>query len=278
MKYDCLIVEGGGFKTAFTAGILDAFITHNYFPFSTLIGNSGGSVALSYFLSGQYRFCIKAMNVLAKDKQFANYRRTFSKKGYLDIDYISTVAHEKVPFNVADAVKKIKGLNVVFVATDRKKGTAEYLIPNKKDWIQMVVASSTLPFATKGVHKLNGRSYFDGGWSDPLPVEWAYKNGCKNILVLRTIPEDNKVTQSWVDYFGSYYFQSTPKLAKTFESAFDVYNKTLDFIKNAPSDLNVTQISPKRNLNSGTYSYSKKTLLSDYRYGLDKGMLHLNRR
>lgn len=275
MSYDCLIVEGGGFKTAFTSGVLDAFMTAQYFPFRSLIGISGGSVALSYFLSGQYRYCIKAMRTLAKDKQFADYKRAFREKGYLDIDYIATVASEKVPFNVVEAVHRSTDLHVVFVATDRIKGKPAYLHPSRSQWIETVIASSTLPFATKGKHLLNGQPYFDGGWSDPLPVKWAYNKGYRKILVLRTRPKDIMIKQSWADYFGSKYFSDKPELSKIFESAFETYNESIQFMDMPPDDLQITQIDPKRMLNSGVYSYSKQSLMLDYRYGLDKGISHL---
>lgn len=277
MKYDCMIVEGGGFKTAFTAGVVDALIAKQFDPFKTVIGISGGSVVMSYFLSQQYRFCISALKTLAKDNRFANYRRAFSEKGYLDIDYIATVASQAVPFDVVAAVKKSKKKNVVIVITNRKTGKAEYISPTEDNWIQCVIASSTLPFATKGVHKLNSKDYFDGGWSDPLPIKWAYKNGMKKVLIIRTKPAEFRDKQSWADYFGSKYFSSSPKLSKTFESAFKKYNSALDFIADPPMDLQIHQIAPKRFLNSGTYSYSKKTLMSDYRYGLDKGINHLQK-
>ncbi len=277
MNYDCLIIEGGGFKTAFTAGIIDAFIAQNFNPFRLVIGISGGSVAMSYLLSKQYRYCISAMKILAKDNQFANFRRTFSEKGYLDIDYIATVASQKVPFNVDLALKNITDKKVYIVATNKKTGEPKYFRPCAEDWIQCVIASSTLPFATKGVHKLNGNSYFDGGWSDPLPVEWAVKKGAKNILVIRTRPCELKLKQSWADYFGSKYFKSTPKLSETFEQAFEKYNNAVDYMHSPANGVEIVQIAPKRFLNSGTYSYSKKSLMSDYRYGLDKGINHLTK-
>ncbi len=277
VKFDCLIIEGGGFKTAFTSGVLDAFISINYFPFKTLIGISGGAVAMSYFASNQYRYCIKSLRLLSKDDQFSNYKRTFGEKGYLDIDYLATVASQKVPFDMDLALERTKNKEVVIVATDRKKGLPVYFNPTKKDWVQKVIASSTLPFATKGVHKLNGRSYFDGGWSDPLPVKWAYANGAKKILVIRTKPRGIREKQSWSDYFGSKYYRTESALSKVFESNFNTYNDAADFLENPPKDLVVEQIDPKFLLKSGVYSYSKKTLMLDYRYGVDKGLFFLNK-
>ncbi len=276
--FDTLIIEGGGFKTAFTAGVTDAFMINDYLPFETMIGISGGSVALSYYMSGQYRYCINAMKILAKDEQFANYKRAFGEKGYLDIDYIATVASKKVPFDVELAKQQAKNREVYIVATNRITGEPAYLRPTKKNWIQCVIASSTLPFATKGTHILESTNYFDGGWSDPLPVEWAYKNGAKRILVIRTKPVDYKSKQGWADYFGSKYFKkATPKLAHTFESAHEKYNDAINFMSDPPSDVSVVQIAPKKFLKSGTYMYTKSTLMLDYRYGLDKGLNHLNK-
>lgn len=277
MKFDCLIVEGGGFKTAFTAGVLDAFMSVGFFPFKTLIGVSGGAVAMSYYASNQYRYCIKSLRFLSEDEQFSNYKRTFGEKGYLDIDYLATVASQKVPFDLSLAIERTANKEVIVVATDKKKGQPVYFKPSKKDWIQKVIASSTLPFATKGVHKLNGKSYFDGGWSDPLPIKWAHKNGAKKVLVIRTKPKAVRETQSWSDYFGSKYYRTEPALSKVFESNFHYYNQSADFLENPPKDLFVKQIDPKNFLKSGTYSYSTKTLMLDYRYGVDKGLSFLNK-
>ena len=51
-----LILEGGGFKTSFTGGVLDAFRSVSFDPFQSYIGVSGGSIAISYFLSNKYGY------------------------------------------------------------------------------------------------------------------------------------------------------------------------------------------------------------------------------
>ena len=86
MDKDCLIVEGGGFRTAFTSGVLDSFISSNYNPFSSFYGISGGSVALSFYLSKQYRSSIEALSYLVTHPSFTDYRRVFDKEGYMNID------------------------------------------------------------------------------------------------------------------------------------------------------------------------------------------------
>lgn len=272
MSKTCLIVEGGGFKTGFTAGLLDALLMSNYNNFDMVIGISGGAIAASYFLSNQYRQCVSAMKLLAKDEQFTKFTRTFGDPGYMDIDYLKSIANKKVPLDMEAAVAASLKSEVYFVATEHQTGSPHYLKPIKDNWIDILIASSTLPFVTKGIHKINNIKYFDGGWGDPLPVRWAYEQGATNILVLRTFPEKHRNTLSLADYFGSVYYKSIPELQDAFANYHTKYNRSVDFIMNPPKGLNIEQITPIKTLKSTTYTYSNKTIMSDYRYGLDKGL------
>ena len=50
-----LVIEGGGFKSVFSAGVLDAFLMNKFNPFDIYIGVSSGSMSLSYYITGQYK-------------------------------------------------------------------------------------------------------------------------------------------------------------------------------------------------------------------------------
>lgn len=276
-KKHILIVEGGGFKTGFTSGILDAFIMAGHDPFDGYIGVSGGAVACSYFLAKQYRLTLRAILMLTKDTSFLNYRRSFGAEGYMDIDRLSKIASKVVPFEVEKALTSVEGKDVRFVATDRLSGKATYLKPSLDNWIDIVTASCTLPFVTKGKHTIDNVEYFDGGWSDALPARYAYKKGATEITILRTWPLKTVTKQSWTDYFGSWYFKDIPGLQDAFENNHNSYNKTIKFLANPPKEVSINQLAPKKLLKSGTYSYSKKSIMSDYRYGLDVGMQHLQK-
>lgn len=270
-----LIIEGGGFKTAFTAGILDAFIINRYDPFDGIVGVSGGAVALSYFLSKQYRQMLASLRYLATDPQFLNYRRTLGKEGYMNIDALGRVSQEVVPFDILKAYKKVRHRDVRIVATRRDHGTPEYFVPTPDLWIDQVIASCTLPLVTKGKHIIDGVDYFDGGWSDGLPVRWAADAGATQMTVIRTWPSHSTSSQSWTDYFASYYFKDLPGLSAAFQKNYQWYNESIDFLNAPPSHIEVTQLSPKKELKSGTYRYTKRTIMHDYRYGVDMGLRYL---
>lgn len=270
-----LVVEGGGFKTGFVSGILDAFLINNYNDFDGYIGVSGGSVAISYFLSHQYRQCLGAILRLAQEEDFTNYRRTFGEQGYMNIDFLAEVAQYEVKFDIQKAIAKSKGAVVEFVATHRNTGNPSYLIPTQSDWVDKVVASCTLPFVTKGKHIIDGEEYLDGGWSDPIPVKRAINKGAKRVVVLRTRPKDTLLDQSWADYFGAKYFNNHLGLKKVFEQSFNYFNESVQFMADPQEGVVIDQIAPTKLLKSGTYSYSKQSIMSDYRYGLDLGIQYL---
>ena len=45
-----IVVEGGGFKSAFSAGVLDSFIINNFDPFDIYVGVSGGAMNLTSYI------------------------------------------------------------------------------------------------------------------------------------------------------------------------------------------------------------------------------------
>jgi predicted patatin/cPLA2 family phospholipase len=275
MRKKTLIIQGGGFRTSFSAGVLDAFIAHNYNPFDQYIAISAGSIGLSYYLSRQYRHYYKAMCLLAEDNDFISYNKLMSAEGMMNVDFFREIANEKIPFDYETALSVIQNKEITFVMTNRTTGEAHYHTPTKETWMDAIIASCTLPFVTKGEHKIDGIGYMDGGWSDSLPVEWAFENGARDIVIIRTTPTEVKISQSWPDYFGSFYFWDNEKLQACFENNHVKYNASIDYINNPPKGLKITQIAPEDPLQTGTYSNSVKLITSDYRYGMECGLNYI---
>jgi predicted patatin/cPLA2 family phospholipase len=95
-----LIIQGGGFRTAFSAGVLDAFIAHGYDPFNMYIGVSGGANALSYFLGKQYKDCIRSIHVLLEDPKFMNYKQFLGTRVLMNVDFFEEIAEEIVKLDL----------------------------------------------------------------------------------------------------------------------------------------------------------------------------------
>lgn len=272
-----LIIQGGGFRTAFSAGVLDAFLKNNYRPFDFYAAVSGGAIAASYFISNQPRHCFESIRFLAEKGRFINYTNVLRKLPIMDVDIFQDISNIHFPFDDASAHTHLKDKKFVIVMTDKSTGEPFYCDPTQSDWREAVIASSSLPFITKGTHTLNGRDYMDGAWGDPLPVEWVAKQGLKEITVVRTAPADEKIGKSWLDFLGEMYYRNNIRLRKTFTHNHDKYNRAIDFINHPSNGIKINQIAPEQQLKAGLYTNSKILLESDYEYGFSSGINYLKK-
>lgn len=180
-----LVLEGGGMRGMFTAGVLDVLAEHGKTDFSHVYGVSAGVINGANFLAGQPgRFC---RDVLAyrDDPNFMgpwSYATTGNvssreflyekvNKSYDPYDY-ATFNRNETPFTV--------------VATDLTFGTPVYLdVESLPEHMDAIVASSSLPCLSETV-EYQGNRLLDGGTSDSVPVERALADGAERLVVVLT--------------------------------------------------------------------------------------------
>ena len=266
-----LIIQGGGFRTAFSAGVLDAFLKNNYNDFSLYAGVSGGAIAASYFFAEQPKHCFEAIRFLAANKQFLDLTKMMSTCGMMNVEIFNDISNKHMPFDFALAERNLKNKKFVIVMTDKQNGQPCYYVPEPKTWQDAFIASCSLPFITKGKHQVNGKEFMDGAWSDPLPIEWVVKQGAKDITIVRTMPANEKIGKSWLDLIGEIYYLRNPSLKSAFTKNHQHYNQAVDFINDPPKGITIRQVAPDENLKAGLYTNSKDLIREDYEYGLEKG-------
>jgi predicted patatin/cPLA2 family phospholipase len=277
MSKKALVIQGGGFKTAFSAGVLDAFLAKNYNPFDVYVGVSGGANAMTYFLNGEYKKCIQSIHVLIDDPKFINYKQLFTSGVFMNVDFFEEIAKVLVPVNIPEIIENHGHKSIGIVATNRTSGKPEYLTPTAENWVSCLIASCSIPFVTKAKHEINGNEYLDGSWSDPLPVQWAVEQGATDILVVRTSFADLKEKQSLPNFLGEKYFKNHPGLTNIFSKQHVKFNESIDYILNPPTGIKIQQIAPEQKLKTGGYTNSKVALELDYRYGLEMGIDFLSK-
>ena len=271
-----LILEGGGFKTSFTGGVLDAFRSSDYEPFNSFIGVSGGSIAISYFLSNKYGFFYQCMRMLCQDERFIKYRKAFSD-GLMNLDFFNEIAKNEFPFDFDTACDKLIDKDYFIVLTDSELGTTHYLQPTRDNWIDMTIAASTVPMLTKGKHKVNGVHYSDGGISDPIPIRWAVENGATDIVLIRTTHFGFKPGIFRPEYLVSKFLRASEKIIEDVENFQLNIKSSLDYIDTLPEHIKVDQIAPDVPLNTQIFTNSVKSIELDYRTGLECGLNYLQK-
>ena len=178
-----LVLEGGGLRGIFTAGVIDCFID-NKVDFDYVCGVSAGSCNTFAYVAKSEGFIKKSLMQLDKKNSFFGVRQMKDSHKYVNLDKVFYDYTEQYDFNV----EGFKNSNVdwEFVATNIKTGKAEYLHSDDYDVArQMGVASCSLPILTSPV-ELNGKLYLDGGMSDSVPVKHALEKGYDKVVVVCT--------------------------------------------------------------------------------------------
>lgn len=187
-----LVLEGGGMRGSYTAGVLSAF-EDNDVHFPSIYGISAGACnALSYISGQSYRNHDIFYQYVQGDKYVSV--KNFIKHGCMfDFDYIfGDLFHTILPFDY-EAFKK-SPIRFYAGATDIQTGLPVFFTKDDMDeQMDVIRASSSLPFLSN-IIKVGNYKLLDGGISMPIPVERSICDGNEfNVVVLTRDAKYKKV-------------------------------------------------------------------------------------
>lgn len=87
LSQTALILEGGGQRGIFTAGVLDAWLEQGFNPFSLLVGISAGAQNLTTYLAGQHGLARRIITDLTLNRRFFKVSRSLIKQDVIDLDW-----------------------------------------------------------------------------------------------------------------------------------------------------------------------------------------------
>ena len=267
-----LIVEGGGFKSSFTAGVLDSFIVNKFNPFDLYLGVSGGAMNLTSYISLQYKRNIKIILDISKNSNFISLVRFLKGGNYVELKYLLDVAEKKHPFDIKAASNNLSGRDCRFVVTNFETGRAGYLSVKEYGWIKSLEATGTLPIATRGYCEIAGKKYIDGGLANPLPVKRVYDWGYNTIVLIRTNPSKLQAHWKIESLYAPYLYKNNDKLQSLINRNASIYNRSKEYIISPPEDLKIIQIAPRELLKCGVVTNTIENIKADYRNGIEAGL------
>ena len=261
-----LIIEGGGQRGVFSFGITDTFINRAYDPFDIYIGVSNGVAVLYWYLIRETDNNLEKMLFAAKG-DYLSYKNIFTGKDIFKFHQMFKDGEKIFKPNIENIKNNIDGKDYIAVVTDAIEANAEYYSFWDGDWMPKMIASGTLPVLVRTPSLINGRRKFDGGVSDPLPVEKAYEMGAKKIILIRTYEKQFRRKMKLENYIGALFSKKYPKLRNALLEHYKTYNRALDFIKNPPNDCEIVQLCPPKKLKSKRDSKNIEILKADYKLG-----------
>lgn len=264
-----LVLEGGGLRGMYTAGVLEYFMTQSlYFKYN--IGVSAGcSVAASYISRQPGR--TRTANVdYVRDKRFLSIGNYIKNQEFLGMDFIyHTIPNELVPFDMDTFLKSEEDL--VIVATDAHTAHPIYYKKSdiKEDIMTALRASSALPFMTQPVH-FKGYTLYDGGIVDPIPYRRAMTDGYDKQIVILTRPVGyRKRERRHLMKLRRY-----PEVNKALSKRARLYNDTLDALEQRVTSNNAYIIQPSVDLKVDRMEKDQRKLLKLYQLGYEDAKRH----
>lgn len=261
-----LVLEGGGHRGIYTAGVLDVF-AENKISFDGIMGVSAGAIHAASYLSGQPGRSVRYTSRYCNDPAYMGLKSLFTTGNYFNVKFCYyRLPDELDPFD--NDTFDANPVPFYTVATDIKTGKADYhlcdsLRGKKIRWLQ---ASSSMPLAAAVVN-IDNRFYLDGGIADSIPIKKMQEMGYgKNVVILTQEKGYRKKPNSMLSIIRLVY-KAFPDFVKAVENRHNVYNSQLDYLEEEERKGNVIIIRPSEKPEAGRTERNRGKILRTYELG-----------
>lgn len=261
-----LVLEGGGHRGIYTAGVLDTF-AENKISFDGIMGVSAGCVHGASFLSGQIGRSIRYTTKYCDNSNYMGIGSLITTGNFFNEKFCYYDLPETLdPFD-NDSFDKNQ-TQFFAVCTDVKTGSAIYhecetLKGEKIKWLQ---ASASMPLVSK-IIKIEDNLLLDGGIADSIPIKKMQELGFeKNIVILTQEAGYRKNSNSLLPIIKLVY-KKYPKLIEAIENRHIIYNQQLEFLAEQEKLGNVIIIRPSEKPTASRTEKDKEKILETYNLG-----------
>lgn len=262
-----LVLEGGGMKGVYTAGVLDFFLDKGI-EFSSVYGVSAGACSMCSYLSKQRERALNVTIDYLDTKKYCSLESLLLTGDLFNVDTCYSLIPDYLdPFD-HETFDKYQG-KAYSVVTNIETGRAEYLRLRdlRKDIIK-VRASASLPLVSRNV-KIDGKLYLDGGVSDSIPLQKSIVDGNrKNVVVLtKEIGYVRKPTESAQLALLKARYLKYPKIHELMSTRHFRYNECVEYIDEQCKNGQAFVIRPKKKSKVGRVEKDREKLMALYHEG-----------
>lgn len=243
-----LLLEGGGMRGLYTAGVLDVFM-ENDLKIDGIVGVSAGALFGMNYKSKQIGRVLRYNKKYAKNKNYMGVYSLFTTGNIMNEDFcFNRIVNELDPVDF----ETFKNTNVDFyaVVTNIQTGKAEYIkiedLKNSNS-IEILRASGSMPFVSKPV-LVNNKIYLDGGIADSIPIDKIMRMNFDKIIVVLTRPLEYRKKRT-NRIFPKIYYRKYPNFVETINNRYKKYNEELDKILELEKNGKIFVIRPSKLIN-----------------------------
>lgn len=263
-----IVLEGGGLRGAYTAGVCAWFIENNI-EFDLHVGISSGAMhAFSMAMKDVKLLHDSSVDysVLPNNVGWRAFLREGTPVGY---NYMFDHLLVKELNMTADRLRNIKPLVEFGVYRLSIQKTVWFNQSDIDDKIKLLQAACTLPIAGRNV-KVKDEWFMDGGVTTMIPVERALYHNVDKMIVVTTKPsnfvrkDNGKLTQFLLDIlYGKY-----KTLLQDFRKRKDVYNYEMDLVRKLEKEGKIVHLQPSKDFGAKRFSATLEQVQNMYDLGM----------
>lgn len=243
-----LVLEGGGVRGIYTAGVLDVFMAHGI-TFDGVIGVSAGAIHACSYLSGQQGRSIRYYRKYVSDPRFMSIRSWLKTGDIVGAEFCYHELPDKL--DVYDHAAFEKNPTPYYaVCTNVETGQPEYIrLRDMRGQIEYLRASASLPYFSRIV-PLDGKMYLDGGCTDSIPVEAFRRMGYDRSVVVLTRDADYRKSPE-MTALARLVYRKYPAFVRALENRHVMYNAQAERVAQLEKEGSAFVIRPSRPLAIG---------------------------
>ncbi len=270
-----LVLEGGGLRGCFTAGVIDVLLEHEI-TFDTVTAISAGACNACSYLAGQHGRAVVVGRDYVDNPDYCSMRNLIKTGNMFGEQFVFHDIPEKI-YPVDNEAFKQNPTEFYVGVTDCFVGKAHYQqIQDLIEDVEWIRASCALPLVSKFV-EIDGVPYLDGGIVDSIPIEFSISHGCdKNIVVLTRDRSYRKSKENLYPVMRVKY-RKYPELLKAVKTRQKNYNDTLEHIFELEKQGKVLVIAPEVTLAIGRTEKNKEKLTVGYKMGRKSALMQLDK-
>ncbi|MCL2294443.1 MAG: patatin family protein [Spirochaetes bacterium] len=268
LKQCGLVLEGGGLRGNYTAGVLDAFLDAGvHFPY--IIGVSAGACMASSYISRQRGRNLQILKQFHGDPRYFSIRSLLTTGSIFGKDFVfNQIPNKYLPFDWETFYKS--PARFISVCTDCETGEPAYFEKcpemTNADILTTLEASSSMPYTSNKV-KYKGKEYLDGAVTEAIPLKKAEADGYKHNVVVLTTPAGFQKKEEfrppdWLFYFGQ------KKLIHALKMRVKRYNQCLAYAEAAQQAGQAIILRPSKDLKVSRVDRNREKLLQLYELGI----------
>jgi predicted patatin/cPLA2 family phospholipase len=265
-----LVLEGGGMRGMFSAGVFEAFMLKGLvFPYITAV--SAGACNILSYMSNQPLRTRRIIENYVTDKRYFSLKNWMEKGSIFGFDFIfEDLPKTLLPFDFETYYNYPGVLQVG--TTDCRSGQSVWFGKEAIGHSFLPVrASASLPFLAPIVH-IGSRDLLDGALVAPIPYEKAQEAGYKKFIIVLTRNSGYRKKKSVPQILLKTWYKDYPKLWEIMQQRPELYNKQLEYVEQLEKDGKAVIIRPQIPLEIDRLDIKPDKLLGLHDHGIGCGL------